>query len=559
MTDSKTSGHLSSRFVGDRIIKGTALVAAATILLKLVNLFWRPVIAWVFAGEQYRQFTDAHFFAFNIVFMVFCVVDQTVGPAFLPIFSEKRNREGESAAWRLASAVMVIVLAAAGAAAALAFAFPGAWTVLSEALAGKRAPEGASELLELQVAYMAPAFIGVAISVVTYKILNSYKRFFWAQAGEISMRAVMIVCTIAVAVAGISQGSMARVLGLGVAAGSALRVLTHVLALGRKTFSLRPPSFRDPAMKRMLLLAVPLLIGSMIAQLRDLVNNYAVMFPLEDGLVSANGYGRALPSALDALIPFSVSVAMFPYFCDLVDKKDLGRLGTVLTRSGRVLMLGFFALAGAVAVMSRSFTMAIYAKQPADTIALAALATALYVAVLPALAVEKLLMMGFFSNRRTIAPVVLGAVFSFFSIGISVVGVRFFGFTGAQALATVAVGYAAARYLKVISLAVMLRRTVPIFPAKETAWFLARAVIVAGVCAGSAWLVKSGYETWRPVAAALEGGPRARLAFALPEIAAAGVASIAAGLAAIKLLRMEELSWVVDWIRRKRAGKGAGR
>jgi putative peptidoglycan lipid II flippase len=558
LTDSRTSGRESTRLVGDSIIRGSALVAAATILLKLVNVFWRPVIGWVFAGEEYRQFTDAHFFAFNIVFMVFCVVDQTVGPAFLPIFSEERNRKGEGEAWRLASAVLVLVLAVSGAAAALAFAFPGAWTALSEILAGRPAPEGASELLELQVAYMAPAFIGVAISVVTYKILNSYKRFFWAQAGEIGMRVVMIACTIGVAVAGVSQNSMARVLGLGVAAGSALRVLTHVLALGRKTFRLRRPGFGDSAMERMLLLAAPLLIGSMIAQLRDLVNNYAVMFPLEDGLVSANGYGRALPSVLDALVPFSVSVAMFPYFCDLVDRNDLRRLGTVLTRSGRVLMLGFFALAGAVAVMSRSFTMAIYAKQPADMIALAALATALYVAVLPALAVEKLLMMGFFSNRRTVTPVVLGAVFSFLSVGISVVGVRLLDFTGARALATVAVGYAVARYLKVLSLAAVLRRTVPIFPARETARFLVRAAVVAGICAGSAWLVKFGYEAWRPVAAALEGGPKARLLFALPEIAAAGVVSIAAGLATVKLLRMEELAWVADWIRRKRAGRGGG-
>jgi len=51
--------------------------------------------------------------------------------------------------------------------------------------------------------------------------------------------------------------------------------------------------------------------------------------------------------------------------------------------------------------------------------------------VLPAYALEKLVMQGFFSNRKMVVPTVLGAIFSFLSIGISVLGIRVLGLAGA--------------------------------------------------------------------------------------------------------------------------------
>ena len=549
----------SGRFVGDQIVKGGALVAAATIAFKLVSAMWRVVVGNVFGHEDYTALRGSHFFAVSIVFLVWAVFEQTIGPALLPVFNEEKNKRGEVKAWRFATAVMIGALILSGAGAALAFAFPGAWTAFSEFLANKEAPRDSSELLSLQISYLAAAFVCVSISVVTYKILNSYKKFFWPQVGQGGMRLVMIGVTVGGVVAGLSQTMTARVLGVGVAVGSAFWLLIHLMALGRKSLMFSRPEFRSAAMRRFLLLAAPLFIGSVIAQFRDLVNYNAVLFPLSQqgtDLITASSIGRTIPTGLDALIPFSVSVAMFPYFCDLVDKGDLKGLGEILTRSSRVLMLAFFALGGAVAVMSLPFMTAIYFNVDGSTVRLAALVSVCYVLVLPALAVEKFLMVGFFSNRRMVAPIVLGIAFSFLSVGVSVVGIRYVGLTGAAALATVALGYAVARYLKVLALAVVLRRTVPIFPARATAWFLVRAVIVAGVCAGSAWLVRFGYETWRPLETALAGGVKARLLFALPEIALGGVASIAAGLAAIRLLRMDELGWVIDWIRRKRGGKG---
>lgn len=549
----------SGRFVGDQIVKGGAVVVAATVAMKLVSAMWRVIVGNVFGHEDYTALRGSHFFAVSIVFMVWAVFDQTIGPALLPVFSEEKNKRGEAGAWRFATAVMIGALVLSGAGAALAFTFPGAWTAFSEFLTNKEAPRDSSQLLSLQISYLAAAFLCVAISVITYKVLNSYKKFFWPQVGQGGMRLVMIGVTVGVVVAGLPQAMTARVLGIGVAVGSAFWLLIHLVALGRKSLMFGRPEFRSAAMRRFLLLAAPLFIGSVIAQFRDLVNYNAVLFPLSQqgaDLITASSIGRTIPTGLDTLIPYSVSIAMFPYFCDMVDKGDLEGLGKILTRSSRVLMLAFFALGGAVAVMSLPFMTALYFNVDASTVRLAALVSACYVLVLPALAVEKFLMVGFFSNRRMVAPIVLGIVFSFLSVGVSVVGIRYFGLTGAAALATVALGYAFARYLKVLALAVVLRRTVPIFPARETAWFLVRALTVAGVCAGSAWLVRLGYETWRPAGAALAGGVRARLLFALPEIALGGGASIVAGLAAIKLLRMEEFGWVIDWIRRKRGGRG---
>lgn len=553
-------GTAAKRDIGDKIIRGGMAVGVASIIMKFASLIWRQSVS---ARYGTTHVADDYFFAFGLVIMVFNIAQQTVAPAFLPVFLELRRKEGEGSAWRFVSSVLAIVLAAAGLLSVLAFIYPGVMVSFSAWLGGKDVSAEEAARLGLQVSYAAPAFVGVAVSVVTYMTLTGYKRFFWAQSGETSMRIAMIASVLGAGYLGLTGGGAVKVLGLGIVAGALARLGTHLLALGKRLGRVRAPFGANarPALGRFGYLMLPLFLGSLVSQLREFVNNYGVLRFAGEGLVSASSYGRGIYTTMEWLVPLSLGVAMFPYFCDLVDRNDLKALGDILTRSGRVLMLAFFAFSGAVAVMGAPFTyllFGVWKKMDSGGLELVSIATACYVIVLPALALEKLVMQGFYSNRRMIAPTVLGVVFSFMSVGVSVLGIRVLGLEGPTALAVVALGFVASRYLKTTVLVLVLRRRVPMFPAGETAVFIAKAVCVAVAAGGSAALVRIAYESRWPLVAANEVGALKTITRVVPEIAIAGAVSIAAVFAAIRLLRMEELSWIVEWFRKKRAGAGSG-
>jgi len=544
--------------VGDRIIRGGIVVGVASIIMKLASFIWKQSVS---ARYGTTHVADDYFFTFGLVILIFNLTQQTIAPAFLPVFIEQKRKNGEAAAWGFASSIIAAVLALAGILSVLTYVCPGAMVSFSAWLGGKDVSSEDMSRLSLQVSYAAPAFVGIAVSVVTYMILAGYKRFFWAQSAETSMRLVMIASVLGAGCLGLSGGGAARVLGVGIVAGSVARLVTHIIALGGKMSFLRVPlaGRAGPALRRFSWLMLPLFLGSLVSQLRDFVNNYGVLRFAGDGLVSASSYGRGIYSTMEWLVPLSLGVAMFPYFCDLVDRDDLKKLGDILTRSGRVLMLAFFAFSGAVAVMGAPFTyllFGVWKKMDVQGLELVSLATACYVTVLPALALEKLVMQGFFSNRRMIAPTVLGVVFSFMSVGVSVVGIRLLGLEEATALAVVALGFVASRYLKTTALVLVLRRRVPMFPAGETVVFVAKAICIAMAAGGSAALVRIAYESKWPLVAASEVGALKTILRVGPEIAIAGVVSIAATLGCIRLLRMEELGWIVEWFRRKRARSG---
>jgi hypothetical protein len=66
------------------------------------------------------------------------------------------------------------------------------------------------------------------------------------------------------------------------------------------------------------------------------VNNVYLLSALDQsGLMQANSMGRKLQSTLLFLIPYTLSIAAFPFFCELVDKNDHQKLGELVTRFGR--------------------------------------------------------------------------------------------------------------------------------------------------------------------------------------------------------------------------------
>ena len=92
------------------------------------------------------------------------------------------------------------------------------------------------------------------------------------------------------------------------------------------------------------------------------------------------------------------------------------------------------------------------------------------------------------------------------------------------------------------------------FPAGETLVFIVKALAVAAAAGGSAAVVRFAYESTWPLVSAVKVGALTTILRVLPEIAIAGTISIAVALATIRLLRMEELGWVLDWFRKKRGG-----
>jgi peptidoglycan biosynthesis protein MviN/MurJ (putative lipid II flippase) len=304
----------------------------------------------------------------------------------------------------------------------------------------------------------------------------------------------------------------------------------------------------------MLLLMLPLLLGIVFAKVRDFYNHITVLSYLEEGgLIKANKYGVKLFQAVSMIIPYALSIAMFPFFCDLVAKRDQTKLGEILTRSSRMLLSVFVPMSLACVVYAPVLVQLLVAgKFSEQDASLSGLSMAIYTLVLPAYSVEMLLMQAFFAERRMVSVTVLGILFSAFSIVFSYVGIIHFGATGAVALSIVAVGYVLSRNFKTVALIVLLRRNVPLFPGLETLAFLFKTVF-SGVLAAAA--VKTAFAACALAFPSLPTMPeKIRILLAL---AAAGTAGAAAFLLCACLLRIREPAEMLTWAMRKVRNRAA--
>jgi peptidoglycan biosynthesis protein MviN/MurJ (putative lipid II flippase) len=287
------------------------------------------------------------------------------------------------------------------------------------------------------------------------------------------------------------DGFAGRWLVLGVLLAGFAKLLTHLAALGAKLRHIHWRGvLRSPAFKTVLILAAPLIIGVFVARARDLINNYGVLIPLEDqGIATANNFGRKIFTSLGWLIPYAVSIAMFPYFCEMVDRKDDKAMGRFLDQSYALTMFFFLPIAAVVAVCSLPIARLLFesGRFSLEDAKLAAVANAIYTLVLPAYALEYLYMQAFFSKRRMIAITIIGIVFSTLSIAVSLVAVRVFGLGGVYAIAAVAAGYVISRMLKTVVLGSYLRRFVPHLQDGVLLGETAKILVLTVLCAAASY------------------------------------------------------------------------
>ncbi|MDX9981927.1 MAG: lipid II flippase MurJ, partial [Lentisphaeria bacterium] len=341
-----TAKHKS---LAERIVGASIVVGIAHLCLKFVGLIQAKAAAHFLSTNEYEPILVVAFT--GVISTLFLIGEEVIGPSFLPVFMREMDSKGEKEAWSFVNVLLtlqaILLLVAVGG----IMLFPDFFIRLfTEWRAGDN-PERYA-LLRRSLVILAPALFCLSIGSTTYMLLNGYKRFFLAAFGDASTK----ICVVVALFLGMGLfGIGTKAVFFGLLLGSVAKLLTHLLGMLRELRFFRPSlDWRNPAVKAMALLMLPLLAGILIAKVRDNFNSiYSLSRYTDDpGLMMANDLGRKLFASIQWLVPYALQIALFPFLCELVDKDDRAKLGEVLSTSCRHLAAVFVPGSIMIAVLA---------------------------------------------------------------------------------------------------------------------------------------------------------------------------------------------------------------
>jgi len=244
---------------------------------------------------------------------------------------------------------------------------------------------------------------------------------------------------------------------------------------------------RGGVMARFAVLAAPLLLGVVFARYRDLTTALYQSRTWEGGFGILEA-GKKVANLAPGLVAYSLSIAMFPFLCDLAARRDTASFGDLLGRTLRTIALFFAPLTVAMMLLGRPLFQLFFDRGGWQDHFLfyGGLAVAVHASALVFYAMENVLMQAFFSIQRMWTPTLLGALFVLVHAGFLVFAIDGLGFRAPdEVFIVVALSFPLTRALKNILLLLILHRRVPVVPLRQTAVFLGKlAVVCVGVAVG---------------------------------------------------------------------------
>ncbi len=353
------------------VARNTAIFSAATGLSRVAGLI-REVVARGYFG------TSGAASAFTVAFQVPNLVrglfaDAALSAAFVPVFTELLEKDRKADAFRLASTLLLVIVAALGAITALVVV--GAGVVMPLFLPGDQFDQGLVDLTVGLSRVMFPIVVLLGINGLVVGILNAYGQFSVPALAPLLWNAVIIGSL--VALHGLFEGDdRVYAYAIGVLIGTVLQLAISLPGLRRLDFRLVPSfSVRDPLLRRVLVLMLPVTIGLGIINFDLLINS------IIGTLIS-----KQTPAAIDAafrvyMLPqgmFSVAVAtvLFPTLSRLAARRDLAGLRRTLGTGLRQIFLFLVPAAVFSAVLAQPIVQLLYERgefgpSSTDTVALA--------------------------------------------------------------------------------------------------------------------------------------------------------------------------------------------
>lgn len=518
---------------GRKVLRGALIISAFTLLARMSGFIQKLAIAHQFGTGSAA---DAYTFAFSSIVYTFMIVPHKLLAPFLPLFTERKETEGEPAAWRFTGAVVSIVVGAMVVVVALGILLAPSM-VRGLSAFGSPETEGIATTL---VRIMLPAAGFMALFALATLIFNADKRFALpAFADATNKILVIVVMLLLVPLFGING------LGMGVVAGAAACLGVLLVGLRSKLGLLRfRVDWHDPLLKKFAWLVPPTLASILIAQGRTMID-YRFASGMGQGYASSLGYAKSLTDTLINLVPFAVGVVIYPFFSDLNVGGDRRKTTDAVMGSLRTMALILVPISVALMVLRVPVVQLAFqrGKFGMDSVLLTSGPLLFFAAALTALALEIILMRFYFSAQDTMSPAVVGVICVVVHVGVVI------ALKDALQHRSIAVATLVSKSLKVLVLYLLLKPKLGDLRLGANLGFAVRTLAAAAAMAATAHYAYAGLLHLLPppvagakwVAAALIAG---RLALA----AAAGFAVFAG---AVLALRVREAQALWQFVRRR--------
>lgn len=383
---------------GQQAAKSAVIITIAMVLSKLFGFVRLMVIAAYF-GASFT--TDAYLVATIVPMVIFSIVNSSLTTTFIPVFTETLYKEGKEEAFKLASIILNIVLIVG-----VIITIIGIY--LAPQIISLTAPGFKGEVAELSLELtriMFPMVIFLGLAGIVSGILNSFKSFAIPALVGIPQNIIIILSVI----------TLGKIYGIyGLAAGTAVGFASQLFfqlptlkKLGiRYHFSW---NLKNPGIKKIGLLIVPIIFGSVATQLNIVVNRIMAS-GLPEGSISALNFASRLNGAALGIAASAICTVIYPLLSQYSATCNQDRFRKVMATSINICNMIVIPLSVAIIIMRVPLVSLLFERgafNAGDTQA-TAYALLYYTIGMAALALQLILGRVFYSLQDTRTPMFIG-------------------------------------------------------------------------------------------------------------------------------------------------------
>ncbi|WP_176838576.1 murein biosynthesis integral membrane protein MurJ [uncultured Fusobacterium sp.] len=441
-------------------------VGVITFVSRITGFFRAFLIAYYFGSSGT---TDAYFSAFKISnFFRQLLGEGALGNSFIPLYNKIEETEGESRGKEFIFSVLNLLFIFSSVVTILMIIFSD--QIINLIVSGF--PEDTKELASHLLKIMSFYFVFISLSGMIGAMLNNFRHFLVPAATSIFFNLAIIASAI---LCGQKYGIDA--LAWGVVVGGVLQFLVVLPTFFKivKTYSLKI-NWKDPYIKKLILMTLPMLGGIMARQLNTVVDQWFAS-NLETGAVTALENATRLYLLPVGVFGVSLSTVIYPSLAQAVAKHKNDIAEKYIVKGLNILLFLVIPSILVLTIYSEDvvrLTLS-YGKFGEEAVKVTANALLYYSIGLYFYTGIFLMTRAFYSMQNSAYPVVASIVSIIINIVLNFVFIKPFGYKGLALSTSIAAG------VNFLMLLFEYRRKYICFNLKKTLIFLLKSIVFSAI------------------------------------------------------------------------------